>query len=85
MILMRSRQIFGGADILIENSVVAFGNHTNNLSDGADEIQAKLLDLDSSDPMSKPTSAAQICVVRRQGGGSTVSILNEYMSSYKLA
>ena len=63
---------------------VAFENHTNNLSDGADEVQTKLLDLDASDPMPKPTNADQISVVKRQGGGNTVSFLIEYKSPYKL-
>ena len=63
---------------------VAFENHTNNLSDGADEVQAKLLDPDVTDPMPKPTNADQISVVKRQGGGNTVSFLIEYKSPYKL-
>lgn len=63
---------------------VAFENHTNNLSDGADEVRTKLLDLDQTDPMPKPTNADQISVVKRRGGGNTVSFLIEYKSPYKL-
>ena len=63
---------------------VAFENHTNNLSDGADEVHAKLFDLDQTDPMPKPTNADQLSVVKRRGGGDTVSFLIEYKSPYKL-
>lgn len=63
---------------------VAFENHTNNLSERADEVRTKLFDLDPSDPMPKPTNADQISVVKRQGGGNTVSFLIEYKSPYKL-
>ena len=63
---------------------VAFENHTNNLSDGADEVQARLLDPDAADPMPKPTNADQVSVVKRQSGGNTVSFLIEYKSPYKL-
>ncbi|KAL9062711.1 MAG: hypothetical protein Q9161_009755 [Pseudevernia consocians] len=63
---------------------VAFENHTNNLSDGADEVRTKLFDLDQTDPMPKPTNADQLSVVKRRGGGDTVSFLIEYKSPYKL-
>ena len=63
---------------------ITFENHTNNLSDGAEEVQAKSLNPDATDPMPKPTNADQICVVKRRGGGNTVSFLIEYKSPYKL-
>ena len=63
---------------------LAFENHTNNLSNGAREVQDRLPELDVSDPMPKPTNADQIGVVKRRSGGNRVFFLIEYKSPYKL-
>lgn len=66
---------------------VTFENHTNTLSDLAEEVQAHLKSSASSDQPRRPpnpTYADQICVYKNEGGQTELLFIIEYKAPHKL-
>ena len=66
---------------------VTFENHTNTLSDFAEEVQAHLpLSTSSTHPhhTPKPIYADQICIYKKEGGETELLFIREYKAPHKL-